>query len=221
MSADALSLTSYMSTKTIIKVCGLTQADEALACVELGVQWLGFNCYQGSKRYLPPEAIATIVEQLPPAVQTVGVFVNASAKEIGEILQQTGLHVAQLHGDESPGFANALQVPWFRAFRVGGDLAEEEICSYSQELFLLDAAQTGQYGGTGHAFDWKVATRLRDHGKLLLAGGLQPANVKGAILQVRPFGVDVASGVESALGRKDLQKVANFVTAVAQAEASW
>ena len=221
MSADALSLTSYMSTKTIIKVCGLIQADEALACVELGVQWLGFNCYQGSKRYLPPEAIATIVKQLPPAVQTVGVFVNASAKEIGEILQQTGLHVAQLHGDESPGFANALQVPWFRAFRVGGDLAEEEIRSYSQELFLLDAAQTGQYGGTGHAFDWKVATRLRDHGKLLLAGGLRPANVKEAILQVRPFGVDVASGVESAPGRKDRQKVANFVTAVAQAEASW
>ena len=221
MSADALSLTSYMSTKTIIKVCGLIQVDEALACIELGVQWLGFNCYQGSKRYLPPEAIATIVEQLPPAVQTVGVFVNASAKEIGEILQQTGLHAAQLHGDESPGFANALQVPWFRAFRVGGDLAEEEIRSYSKELFLLDAAQTGQYGGTGHAFDWKVATRLRDHGKLLLAGGLQPANVKGAILQVRPFGVDVASGVESAPGRKDRQKVANFVTAVAQAEASW
>ena len=210
-----------MSTKTIIKVCGLIQVDEALACVELGVQWLGFNCYQGSKRYLPPEAIASIVEQLPPAVKTVGVFVNASAKEIREILQQTGLHAAQLHGDESPGFANALQVPWFRAFRVGGDLAEEEIRSYSQELFLLDAAQTGQYGGTGHAFDWKVATRLRDHGKLLLAGGLQPANVKEAILQVRPFGVDVASGVESTLGRKDLQKVANFVTAVAQAEASW
>jgi len=210
-----------MSTKTIIKVCGLTQVDEALACVELGVQWLGFNCYQGSKRYLPPEAIAAIVGKLPPAVQTVGVFVNASAKEIEETLQQTGLHIAQLHGDESPGFSHALQVPWFRAFRVADDLAEEEIRSYGQELFLLDAAQTGQYGGTGHAFDWKVATRLRDHGKLLLAGGLRPDNVEEAVLQVRPFGVDVASGVESAPGRKDPQKVANFVTAVAQAEASW
>ncbi len=210
-----------MSTKTIIKVCGLTQVDEALACVELGVQWLGFNCYQESKRYLPPEAIAAIVGKLPPAVQTVGVFVNASAKEIEETLQQTGLHIAQLHGDESPGFAHALQVPWFRAFRVADDLAEEEIHSYGQELFLLDAAQTGQYGGTGHAFDWKVATRLRDHGKLLLAGGLRPDNVEEAVFQVRPFGVDVASGVESAPGRKDPQKVANFVTAVAQAEASW
>ena len=210
-----------MSTKTIIKACGLTQVDEALACVELGVQWLGFNCYQGSKRYLPPEAIAAIVGKLPPAVQTVGVFVNASAKEIEETLQRTGLHIAQLHGDESPGFAHALQAPWFRAFRVADDLAEEEIHSYGQELFLLDAAQTGQYGGTGHAFDWKVATRLRDHGKLLLAGGLRPDNVEEAVLQVRPFGVDVASGVESALGRKDPQKVANFVTAVAQAEASW
>ncbi len=210
-----------MSTKTIIKVCGLTQVDEALACVELGVQWLGFNCYQGSKRYLPPEAIAAIVGKLPPAVQTVGVFVNASAKEIEETLQQTGLHIAQLHGDESPGFAHALQAPWFRAFRVADDLAEEEIRSYGQELFLLDAAQTGQYGGTGHAFDWKVATRLRDHGKLLLAGGLRPDNVKEAVLQVRPFGVDVASGVESAPGRKDPQKVANFIAAVAQAEARW
>ena len=210
-----------MSTKTIIKVCGLTQVNEALACVELGVQWLGFNCYQGSKRYLPPEAIAAIVGKLPPAVQTVGVFVNASAKEIEETLQQTGLHIAQLHGDESPGFAHALQVPWFRAFRVVDDLAEEEIRSYGQELFLLDAAQTGQYGGTGHAFDWKVATRLRDHGKLLLAGGLRPDNVEEAVLQVKPFGVDVASGVESTPGRKDPQKVANFVTAVAQAEVSW
>ena len=210
-----------MSTKTIIKVCGLTQVDEALACVELGVQWLGFNCYQGSKRYLPPEAIAAIVGKLPPAVQTVGVFVNASAKEIEETLQQTGLHIAQLHGDESPGFAHALQAPWFRAFRVADDLAEEEIRSYGQELFLLDAAKTGQFGGTGHAFDWKVATRLRDHGKLLLAGGLRPDNVEEAVFQVRPFGVDVASGVESAPGRKDPQKVANFVTAVAQAEASW
>ncbi len=210
-----------MSTKTIIKVCGLTQVNEALACVELGVQWLGFNCYQGSKRYLPPEAIAAIVGKLPPAVQTVGVFVNASAKEIEETLQRTGLHIAQLHGDESPGFAHALQAPWFRAFRVADDLAEEEIRSYGQELFLLDAAQTGQYGGTGHAFDWKVATRLRDHGKLLLAGGLRPDNVEEAVLQVKPFGVDVASGVESAPGRKDPQKVANFVTAVAQAEASW
>ena len=210
-----------MSTKTIIKVCGLTQADEALTCVELGVQWLGFNCYQKSKRYLPPEAIATIVKQLPPAAKTVGVFVNASAKEIEKILQQTGLHLAQLHGDESPDFANTLQVPWFRAFRVMNDLAEEEIRSYGQELFLLDAAQTGQYGGTGHAFDWKVATRLRDHGKLLLAGGLRPDNVKEAVLQVRPFGVDVASGVESATSRKDPQKVANFIAAVAQAEARW
>jgi phosphoribosylanthranilate isomerase len=210
-----------MSTKTIIKVCGLTQVNEALACVELGVQWLGFNCYQGSKRYLPPEAIAAIVGKLPPAVQTVGVFVNASAKEIEETLQQTGLHIAQLHGDESPGFAHALQVPWFRAFRVADDLAEEEVHSYGQELFLLDAAQAGQYGGTGHAFDWKVATRLRDHGKLLLAGGLRPDNVEEAVLQVKPFGVDVASGVESTPGRKDPQKVANFVTAVAQAEVSW
>ncbi|MGA1646631.1 MAG: phosphoribosylanthranilate isomerase, partial [bacterium] len=195
--------------------------DDALACVELGFQWLGFNCYKCSTRYLPPEAIAAIVGKLPPAVQTVGVFVNASAKEIEETLQQTGLHIAQLHGDESPGFAHALQAPWFRAFRVADDLAEEEIRSYGQELFLLDAAQTGQYGGTGHAFDWKVATRLRDHGKLLLAGGLRPDNVEEAVLQVRPFGVDVASGVESAPGRKDPQKVANFVTAVAQAEASW
>ena len=210
-----------MPTKTIIKVCGLTRLDEALACSELGVQWLGFNCFRGSKRYLPPEAIATIIQQLPSEVKTVGVFVNSSSTEIEEILQQTGMHLAQLHGDESPDFANALQVPWFRAFRVMDDLAEEEIRSYGQELFLLDAAQTGQYGGTGHAFDWKVATRLRDHGKLLLAGGLQPDNVKEAVLQVRPFGVDVASGVESAPGRKDPQKVANFIAAVAQAEARW
>ena len=124
-----------MPTKTIIKVCGLTRLDEALACSELGVQWLGFNCFRGSKRYLPPEAIATIIQQLPSEVKTVGVFVNSSSTEIEEILQQTGMHLAQLHGDESPDFANALQVPWFRAFRVMDDLAEEEIRSYGQELF--------------------------------------------------------------------------------------
>jgi phosphoribosylanthranilate isomerase len=187
----------------------------------MGVQWLGFNCYRESKRYLSPEAIAKILETLPSEVQTVGVFVNSSANEIEEVLQQTGLHLAQLHGDESPDFAHALHAPWFRAFRVAGDLAEEEIHSYGQDLFLLDAAQTGQYGGTGHAFDWKVATRLRDHGKLLLAGGLRPDNVGEAVQQVRPFGVDVASGVESSPGRKNPQKVADFIAAIVHAEAFW
>lgn len=209
-----------MSTNTIIKVCGLTRADEALACVEQGVQWLGFNCYQGSKRYLEPAAIAEIVPQLPPHVQAVGVFVNAPAAEVEEIVRQTGLHFAQLHGDETPEYAQTLQVPWFRAFRVGEGFSANQVQTFGRELFLLDAAHAGEYGGTGHSFDWQVAAGLRDHGQLLLAGGLRPDNVAAAVQQVRPFGVDVASGVESAPGRKDLSRVAAFVTAVAEAEAS-
>jgi phosphoribosylanthranilate isomerase len=207
-----------MKTKTIIKVCGITTVDDALGCVAQGVTWLGFNCFAGSQRYATPEAIRAMVAELPPETVTVGVFVNLNATELQDVMRFTGLRYAQLHGDESPEFARSLAVPWFRAFRVGAAFETSVIAEFGTELFLLDAAHAGEYGGTGQTFDWELAKQARDQGRLLLAGGLRPANVGAAVQQVRPFGVDVASGVEWSPGRKDMQKVAAFVQAVAQAE---
>ncbi len=194
-----------------IKICGLTSPQQALACAQLGADWLGLNCWPGSKRYIPLETVRGITAALPESVVTVGVFVNASAAEIEDTVQQGGLHWAQLHGDETPEFAQGLQVPWFRAFRVGPQFQESELAAFAPEPFLLDAWHPGEYGGTGVQTDLEVAQRCAASANILLAGGLTPENVGAAIEAVRPWGVDVASGVESAPGVKDLAKVKAFV----------
>lgn len=195
----------------IIKICGLTSPQQALACAQLGADWLGLNCWPGSKRYIPLETVRGITSALPEHVVTVGVFVNASHTEIEETVQQGGLHWAQLHGDETPEFAQALKVPWFRAFRVGPQFQEADLAAYGHEPVLLDAWHPGEYGGTGLQTDLAVAQRCAAATQVLLAGGLNPENVGTAIEAVRPWGVDVASGVESAPGVKDLVKVQAFI----------
>jgi phosphoribosylanthranilate isomerase len=206
-----------------VKICGITSVEDAHAVVGAGADAIGLNFYADSKRYCRPELAAQIVSQLPPNVCKVGLFVNATVETIQARARELALDLVQLHGDEPVELLRALRpLPVLRAFRVASDL--EPVGQYLQvcheqrclpRMVLLDAAQSGQYGGTGQTLDW-VATHeqrrcLREL-PLVLAGGLKPANVAEAIAIVRPWAVDTASGVESAPGIKSAALVREFVT---------
>jgi phosphoribosylanthranilate isomerase len=199
-----------------IKICGIRTLQDALAAVEAGADMLGFNFYPRSARYVDPETCRSItlaLRQDAPAVQLVGVFVNAEADAIERTLQICCLDLAQLSGDEPPELAAALGSRGFKAFH---GVPDGEIAAYARRsapALLVDAAVSGSYGGTGAQADWTGAARLGRDYPLLLAGGLRPENAASAIEQVRPWGVDVASGVESSPGLKDAGKMRAFVEA--------
>jgi len=203
-----------------IKICGLTQLDDALAAVEAGADYLGFNFYARSPRYLTPEACARLCAELARRnlrVTTAGIFVNQPPAEVASVLDYCGLNLAQLAGDEPPEHLTLL---WGRAFKAvrdaaaaAADLAALAQFSPGWPAFLLDAAAPGAYGGTGQVGDWPSAAKLAARYPIFLAGGLNPANVAAAIEAVRPWGVDVASGVERAPGQKDQAKIKAFVQA--------
>jgi phosphoribosylanthranilate isomerase len=205
-----------------VKICGVTRLDDVLAAVEAGADLVGFNFYPQSKRYLAPADCARLVaaaRERNPFVTTVGVFVNSPLEEITSVLDDLGLDMAQLHGDEPPGYLDALEGRAFKAIRPP-DLAaaRTDTQRYARHAcvpaLLVDAYRPGEYGGTGQTGDWTLARTLAADHALLLAGGLDAGNVASAMAQVRPWGVDVASGVESSPGRKDHQKMAAFVDAV-------
>ena len=207
-----------MMPRTLIKICGLTTAEQTEACIDLGLDWIGFNCYPKSKRYVTPEKICQMMSVVPDNIVTVGVFVNESAEQVVSIMQKTGMHLAQLHGDETPNYTKILSISAFKAFRVSSDFSLETISDYPNDLFLLDAYHESLYGGSGVSFDWEVARKATKKGRLLLAGGLTPENVENAVTSVRPFGVDVCSGVEVQPGLKDLKRVQAFISAIRQAD---
>ena len=199
-----------------IKICGLKTLEEALAAVEAGADLVGFNFYPPSVRHIEPQAcreITAVLRERYPHVKRVGVFVNASAEAILDILQGCSLHLAQLHGDEPPALLDQLASLAFKAWR--GIPPEPNPYPFRGEpALLLDAAVAGSYGGTGLTADWSSAARLAKQYPLLLAGGLNPQNVAEAVRQVGPWGVDVASGVEASPGVKDIGKMKAFVQAV-------
>ncbi len=194
-----------------IKICGLTNVEQALECVKLGANWIGLNCWSGSSRYISPELVRDITSALPQSVTKVGVFVNETIENLHEIMSTTGLDFAQLHGDETVEYTAQLQIPWFKAFRISPDFELNQIDEFQQEFFLMDAYSKTNYGGTGETIDWDLAQKAAEKGKFILAGGLQPDNVAQAIQKVRPWGVDVCSGVESSPGIKDMKKVKTFI----------
>jgi phosphoribosylanthranilate isomerase len=212
-----------------IKFCGITTLEDALAAIELGVDMLGFNFYTKSQRFITPAACREIllaidaaVERLPRQVQMVGVFVNQPPEEVLAILHHCGLDMAQLSGDEPAEDLQRIGPAAFKAIRLGSGLPlEQAIHPYLQRrdepAFLLDANVPGEYGGTGQQADWGQSRLAAQYFPLLLAGGLTPENAGTAVRQVRPWGVDVASGIESAPGRKDLGKMEAFVRAVREA----
>lgn len=192
-----------------VKICGITRREDAVAAVEAGADALGFNFWPGSKRRIGPATAAAIVSGLPPSVLAVGVFVDAPRDEIEETLARVQLGAVQLHGDETPADCAGYRVPVIKALRARPDVAAVA-SGYGTDFILLDAEVSGSYGGTGETFPWERAARV-DAARLFLAGGLTPENVADAVRRVRPYAVDVAGGVESAPGRKDPEKVREFI----------
>ncbi len=205
---------------TRIKVCGITRLEDAQLAVELGASALGFNFYPPSPRCTTPCAAHSIIESLPPFVVAVGVFADETEMEhVIATARESGVCVIQLHGPRFPDLATRpAGYPLIRAVAVENDFRAETLADLKANAFLLDAFHPGLKGGTGRPFDWKLAREVNRYGTIILAGGLNPKNVGEAINTVRPFGVDVASGVESAPGQKDPALLRTFFAAVAEAD---
>ena len=204
--------------RTRIKVCGITRLKDALAAAALGVDALGFNFWPRSTRHVTAEVAQGIVRRLPPFVTAVGVFVNAMRTEIWNDSGEAGVQAIQLHGDEPVGECSQYTFPVIYRLRAGESWDEAALARSQARAFLLDTPSPGQ-GGAGVPFDWALARNVIGGKPVILAGGLTPENVAEAVRQVRPFAVDVASGVESSPGVKDPEKLARFVAAVRRADA--
>jgi phosphoribosylanthranilate isomerase len=202
-----------------VKICGITNLDDALVALHAGADLLGFNFYPKSPRYVSLEACAAMTRELRRRgckATLVGVFVNPSQAEVERALRTCDLDLAQLSGDESPEFVQSLGARAFKALRpANAPDGNQALRAYSLRslapAMLLDAHRPGAYGGTGQTADWSLARELAGRVPLLLAGGLTAENVAAAIQQVQPWGVDVASGVESAPGRKDPLRMVEFI----------
>ncbi len=195
----------------LVKICGVTTAEDALLCGEAGADLIGLNFWSGSKRWVSAERAAEIARTLPGSVRKVGIFVDADRAEIERVIAAVGLDAIQLHGDEPPEDCAGFAVPVIKAIRVGDDVASvaaiaERYARDGVDHVLLDGAR----GGSGVAFDWRRALGVAP-GRLFLAGGLRPENVAEAVRLVRPYAVDTASGVESSPGRKDPRRVREFI----------
>ena len=205
----------------LVKICGITNWPDARAACEAGANLLGFNFYEKSPRHLAPADASKICAQLPPGVEPVGIFVNSKPAAVASLCSSLRLDVAQLHGDETPPAVAkvAAAVRVLKAFRVGPDFSLATLDAYPDAFaFLFDAAYAGQYGGTGRTTDWALARRAALTSRIILAGGLKVENVAAAIRLVRPFAVDVASGVESKPGKKDHARLRDFIQEVRRAE---
>jgi phosphoribosylanthranilate isomerase len=208
----------------LVKVCGITNLDDALAAADGGADALGFNFYPRSPRYIAPEAAQAIIDRLLPnypRLLTVGVFVNESLDAIKKIAALTGVSALQLHGDETPEYCKALKTYYLiKVFSAGNKFAPQTVLDYDVRAIMLDAFDKEAFGGTGKPSDWAVARETRKlFAKLFLAGGLSPENVAAAINEVNPYAVDACSRLESAPGRKDHTRLRAFVAAVRAASA--
>jgi phosphoribosylanthranilate isomerase len=205
---------------TRVKICGITRREDAQLAVELGAAALGFNFYPPSPRYIPPASAREIVIKVPPLVSAVGVFANvADAEIVAGVARQARVTAVQLHGAPLPPLHRALaDFKLIRAVAVSEGFQAESLRELRADAFLLDAYDPGLPGGTGKPFNWSLAREANRFGTIILAGGLTPENVGQAIRIVRPFAVDVASGVEDTPGVKDAGKLRAFFAAVAQAD---
>lgn len=201
---------------TLVKICGITNLDDALAAVAAGADALGFNFYKPSPRYITPQAAREIIEQLPDSILTVGVFVNEEAEAVRAITGEAGLRAVQLHGDESPAYCRELADFYvIKTFAVSDTFDMQALAPYEVEAIMLDTKHNNLRGGTGRVFDWSVALRVAPTiPKLFLAGGLSPENVENAVKIVRPFAVDACSALEDTPGKKNHERMRVFVNAV-------
>jgi phosphoribosylanthranilate isomerase len=206
--------------RLFVKICGITSGEDARVAAEAGADAVGFVFWPESPRCVAGARAREIGECLPPEIVRVGVFVDASPDEMARVAEEARLDVLQLHGDERPESLGDLPLRAWKAVRVGPGFVAADALRYEGRAagLLLDTRTAGAPGGTGRSFDWSLAVAVRQRASfLMLAGGLDPLNVRSAIRAVRPDGVDVSSGVESAPGRKDAEKVRAFLRAVREA----
>lgn len=198
-----------------VKICGVTNVSDALMCVEAGADALGLVFVEGTPRFIDSAVAEEIIRNLPPFVMTVGVFANRSLEEVEGIASALPLSLVQLHGDERPEDCKALRVPFIKAFRVKGTDDLALLSRYpGAKAYLLDPFVPGKLGGTGQTLNWELAGKAKAYGRIILAGGLTPETVAEAVRIVKPYAVDVSSGVEASPGRKDPEKVRRFIEQV-------
>ncbi len=199
---------------TRVKVCGITNSEDALCAVRLGAGALGFVFYEKSPRFISPVEAGEVIRQIPPFVTKVGVFVNAEADYLREARDIAGFDVYQFHGDETPEFCATFEENYIKAIRVKNAESLDAVELYDTDAFLFDAYLPDAYGGTGENFSWDVLSRRNlEHKFVILSGGLNSDNVRAAIQAVNPYAVDVSSGVESSPGIKDHLKLEQFMEA--------
>ena len=198
-------------TQVKVKICGMTNLNDVKVAVDGGVDAVGFIFYKKSPRSVTMQTVREIVLELPPFVDSVGVFVDETAEQINKIADRCNLDRVQLHGDESPAFCKKIRRRVIKAIRVKDIQSLKKLSDYPVSSFLLDTFSEDQYGGTGKVFDWNLAFPAKKYGPIILAGGLTPNNVRQAIQRIQPYGVDVCSGVESQPGIKDHQKMQAFL----------
>jgi phosphoribosylanthranilate isomerase len=202
-----------------VKICGITRHEDAELAASLGAWAIGFNFWPGSKRRCDAAVAAGIARALRRKIEPVGVFVNPTLDELVRLVEGVGLTHVQLHGDEGPAFCTAVAqrtgARVIKALRIDSGAAIQDAQRFHTDFHLLDAAAGSAYGGTGRTWDWALAAQRHSQVPVILSGGLTPENVADGIAAVRPWGVDVASGVESAPGIKDPAKVEAFIAAAA------
>ena len=198
-------------TQVKVKICGMTNLKDVKVAVDCGVDAVGFIFYKKSPRSVTMQVVKEIVLELPPFVNSVGVFVDETAEQINKIADRCNLDRVQLHGNESPTFCKKIRRRVIKAIRVKDIQSLKKLSDYPVSSFLLDTFSEDQYGGTGKVFDWNLAYPAKRYGPIILAGGLTPDNVLQAIQRIQPYGVDVCSGVESQPGIKDHKKMQIFL----------
>jgi Phosphoribosylanthranilate isomerase len=201
-----------------IKICGITNMEDALFAAELGADALGFIFAKTSPRHIRPGTARKIIQDLPPFVIPVGVVADAEHDEILELIDETGICCVQLHGNESPKQLAKFPVPVYKSFHVDKEFNLETLQRYKGSAYLLDTHVEDALGGTGKTFDWDVAVKAKVYGRIILAGGLNPENILEAIQKVQPYAVDVNSGVESIPGKKDRNKLERLFSAIRSLE---
>jgi phosphoribosylanthranilate isomerase len=204
---------------TKVKICGITNLEDALLSAKFGADALGFNLYEKSPRYILPEKACEIIVKLPREILKVGIFVNESVEQIAKIAKIAKLDAVQLHGEETPEFTREIKAKTnleiIKAFRVSENFKPEDVLIYEADMILLDAFSANGYGGTGETLNWEIAKKTQEiFPKMYLAGGLSAENIMKAIEKVKPFAVDACSLLEREKGLKDLQKVKEFISVV-------
>ncbi len=196
---------------TKIKICGLTNIEDVLAAVQLKVDYLGFIFYTKSPRFASPEFVARANKIIPSNIKKVGVFVNAPKCVINIYQRELKLDIVQLHGDEDESIVQYLATTAWKAVHIKEMIDIDEAIKFPADKLVIDSRTDDKYGGTGMVCDWQLAKKIAEQRDVFLAGGITPENVEKAINIVKPFGIDISSGIEEEAGKKDHQKLFNLV----------